>query len=428
MKSLFLSVACFLAAVCAQAQQWSAVMTENSEGQAYDSFNSISDLEKFVLEQAKKNRVITEVVYGDGKWYAVATHTSSATKIECKWGASFPSDWVEERWKEDMYINKITYGDGYWFVAMIDKAPYVDQSWGRRLSWTEAEKFIKEKWDVNNKYNITDLAYGNGYWYIVMSVLKEYEGQSFKDSETFPNDWINTKYKDGYNVSCIEHDGKKWYVVMTKHTKNPGEIIFNPQKGFPEAKIKTQWDNSRRISSLVYARSEEDDDDYSWMEALFSEKSNKEKAAEKLAAKDYPGAIQYYKAAIAENGKDEVLWNNLAWAKYLNGNCSDALSDVDKAITLKSTSYNNHTKASILKCQNKCAEAIKYFDEAIRLYRKEQEKFTSGEYYADRADVKRCIGNYSGAIEDIELAIAIEPYNSKLKDTLKELNKLAGNK
>ncbi|HEX2846290.1 MAG TPA: hypothetical protein VHN59_07060, partial [Chitinophagaceae bacterium] len=85
-------------------------MTENSEGQAYDSFNSISDLEKFVLEQAKKNRVITEVVYGDGKWYAVATHTSSATKIECKWGASFPSDWVEERWKEDMYINKITYG------------------------------------------------------------------------------------------------------------------------------------------------------------------------------------------------------------------------------------------------------------------------------------------------------------------------------
>lgn len=427
MKSLFLSIACFWAVISTQAQQWSAVMTENSEGQAYDSFNSVNELEKFIQEQAKKNRVISEVVYGNGKWYAVATHTPHATKIKCKWGTTFPSDWIEELWKEDLYITKITYGDGYWFVAMTDQVPYVDQSWGKRLSWSEAEIFIKEKWNINTKYNITDLAYGDGYWYIIMSVLKEYEGQSFEKSKAFPNDWINSKYKDGYNVTSIEHDGEKWYLVMTKHTKNLGETIFNPQETFPEAKIKTQWDQSRRISSLVYAKNEEDDDD-DWLDAIFNEKSNREKAAEKLAAKDYPGAIQYYKAALAEDNKDEVLWNNLAWAKYLNGNCPDALSDVDKAIALKSTSYNNHTKASILKCQNKCAEAIKYYDEAIRLYRKEHEKFTSGEYYADRADVKRCIGNYSGAIEDIELAIAIEPYNSKLKNTLKELNKLAGNK
>lgn len=425
MKSLFLSAICFLATLCTRAQgEWTAVLTDNSAGQAYNSFKSLTELEEFIREQAKKDRVISEVVYGNGKWYAVATYSSVKTNISWKWDATFPSDWVEARWKEEKYITKITYGDGQWFVVMTDQTPYQDQSWGKRSTWDDAIKYVKGKWDKNTKYNITDIAYGNGLWYVVMSVLKEYEAQSYKESETFPDTWIDSKYKENYNITSIEHDGEKWYVVMTKHAKDLGETIFNPQEDFPETKIKAQWDKSRRISSLVYARDE-------WDEIFGtspSEKTNKQKAADKLAAKDYPAAITYYKAAIEENRSDEVLWNNLAWAKYLNGNCSDALSDVDKAISLKSTSYNNHTKASILKCQNKCAEAIKYFDEAIRLYRKEYEKFTSGDYYADRADVKRCIGNYSGAIEDIELAIAIEPYSSKLKETLKELNKLAGNK
>jgi tetratricopeptide (TPR) repeat protein len=429
MKSLLLSFCCFLAALAAPAQsQWSAIMTKNTAGQTYNSFSTLKGLEDFILEQAKKNNVISEVVYGDGKWYGVATYAPVSTKISWNYKEKFPSDWVSEQWKEKKYITKITYGDGNWFVVMTDQTPFLNQSWAKRSSWAEIETFVKEKWKVNSKYNITDLAYGDGLWYVVMSEFKEYEAQSFKDSEDFPDDWIDAKYKDDYNITSIENDGSKWYLVATKQTANHDETIFNPLHDFPAKKIQEKWDGGKRISSLVYVKDEDDISDEEMAELTEYLGSNKEKAAAKLAAKDYPEAIKYYKAAIAEGNAEEVLWNNLAWAKYLNGNCSDALNDVNKAISMNSTSYNNHTKAAILKCQNKCAEAIKYYDEAIRLYRKEHEKFTVGEYYADRADVKRCLGNYSGAIEDIELAMAIEPYNTKLKHTLRELNKLAGNK
>jgi len=260
-----------------------------------------------------------------------------------------------------------------------------------------------------------------------MSVMKEYEAQTFKSGVEFPNSWIRSKYDENYNVTSVENDGEKWYVVMTKHSDNKGETIFNPQADFPEKKIKEQWDKDRRISSLAFV-SDEDEYDDELDEYLSSLDDNKTKAYERLQAKDYPGAIKYYKAAIAEGNVPEVLWNNLAWAEYLNGECTAALKNIDKAIAIRSTSYNNHTKGSILKCQNKCAEALKFFDEAIRLYRKDHDKFTDSEYYADRAEVKRCLGNYVGAIEDIELALTIEPYSSKLKETLKELNRLAGNK
>ncbi len=35
------------------------------------------------------------------------------------------------------------------------------------------------------------------------------------------------------------------------------------------------------------------------------------------------------------------------------------------------------------------------------------------------------MGNYSGAVDDLELALSIEPNNADLKMKLKEVNKLA---
>lgn len=422
---LSLLTLCFLWATAASAQ-WSAVLTQNGASQEYQSFGEIKEVENFIKEQAKESRIVTELVYGDYEWFAVATGVKVKTQISWQFATEFPRDWVAKQWDDGKYITKVTYGDGNWAVLMTNNTPYLKQSWAKRDTWDKIIEFVREKWKENNKYNITDIAYGNGVWYVVMSVLKEYEAQSFNASESFPGDWIGEKYKDNYNISSVESDGKKWYVIVTKQTSNLGETIFNPQEDFPKEKIREQWDKNRRISTLVYS------DQYAdFWDSLYDTptgSSNKEKAAKSLADKKYTEAIKYYKAAIAEGNTEELTWNNLAWAEYLSGNCTDALEHVNKAINIKSTYYNNHTKASVLKCQNKCSEAIKYYDEAIRLYRKENAKFTTSDYYADRADVKRCLGNYSGAIEDIELALSIEPDNSTLKNKLKELNKLAGNK
>ena len=437
MKSFFF--ACLLlAAMTTQAQpKWSVIMTQGSKAQSYNDFATFSELETFIREQARKNRVINEVVYAAGRWYGVATESTAATNIAWKSETSFPQDWIKKQWDDGKYITKVTYGDGVWLAIMTDQTPFISQSWARRDTWDEVIAFAREKWKENSKYNITDIAYGQGKWHIILSLLSSYEAQSFKQSEEFPSDWLNEKYKENFNVTSVEHDGEKWHFVVSKHATSLGEIAFNPQSSFPTDKIKQQWDNNRRITSFAIARDPDDMDEDDWaelaqyMESLKKEekgKSNREKAADKLAAKDYPEAIRLYKAAVSDGNTDETTYNNLAWAQYLNGNCNEALDNVNKSLAVKSVSFNNHTKGAILKCQNKCAEAIKYYDEAIRLYRKEKEKFTTTEYYSDRAAVKRCLGNYGGAIEDIELALTIQPNDPGLKATLKELNTLAGNK
>ncbi|MET0465760.1 MAG: hypothetical protein ABW007_21540 [Chitinophagaceae bacterium] len=440
MKSFLVACLFLLQAGVTQAQsdsEWTAVMTQSSLGQSYNDFKTLTELETYIREQAQKSRVINELVYARGRWHAVATETAVKTNISWKWEEDFPQAWIKQQWNSDKYITKLTYGDDQWVAIMTDQTPFVSQSWASRETWDEVIQFARDKWKEDTKFNITDVAYGDGKWYIVMSLLKTYEAQSFKQSEEFPTAWINEKYKDNYNISSVEHDGSEWHFIMTKHATGLGETIFNPQKDFPSAKIKEQWDKSRRISTLAFSRDIYEMDDFERAQ-LFegienrdnkeNTKTNRQKAEENLAGKNYPEAIRFYKAAIADGDTDETTYNNLAWSQFLNGNCNEALDNVNKSIYVKSTSFNNHTKGAILKCQNKCAEAIKFYDEAIRLYRKEKEKFTTTEYYADRAAVKRCLGNYSGAIEDIELALTVQPGDTRLKATLKELNTLAGNR
>ena len=139
-------------------------------------------------------------------------------------------------------------------------------------------------------------------------------------------------------------------------------------------------------------------------------------AYDKLQAKNYKGAIDDYEKAVKIKTNNVTAWNNLAWAKYLNGSCETALNDINRSLAIKNMAYNNHTKASILKCQNKCAEALTFFNEAIRLLRIENGKVDDAQYYADRAETKRCMGNYSGAVDDLELALSIEPNNADFNE------------
>jgi tetratricopeptide (TPR) repeat protein len=395
---------------------WTAIMTQGSGEQSYNSFDDLKGVEQFILEQAKKSKVVNEVVYGNGKWYAVASYVTTKTDISWDWDTKFPSEWVSKKWDAGQHISKVTYGNGNWFVITTNNTAFKYQSWATRYTWEDIEKFVKDKWKENTRYNITDLAYANGMWCVVLSVMNVYEKQSFKVSEDFPTKWIQDKYDEKYNITTIESDGEKWYVVMTQKSSQKGETIFIPEQNFPGTKIKEEWDKSRRISSLVFR-------DASKSNANLY-KSYVELGDEKLDKKDYLAAIDYYDKALNLNASNEGIWNNRAWAKYLSGYCYSALSDINKSIEIKSTAYNNHTKGAILKCQNKCSEAIVFFNEAVRLYKIQYGNITNIAYYTDRADAKKCTGNYEGAIEDMELALKLEPNNYSLKNSLTALNDL----
>lgn len=407
-------------------------MSQGTMAQGYKAFYDFEDAEEYFREQAKKGRVVTELEYANSKWYAVTTERAGTVTFAWERSKDFPKTWISEQWGKGKDITKVAWGDGNWVVVMTDKTNFTLQKWAIRDTWADLEKWMAEARRENTTYNISELAYGNGKWLGVMSIMNVYEPQSYTFSKEFPTKWIQGKYDQKYNIIAVEHDGKDWYVVMNKKSTQLSETILSPQEAFPEAKIKEQWDKERRISGLVFtgksATSSTDEDLDFWTafaDMYTNEFDNLKKSGDqKLANKDYSGAIKDYEEAVKIDKSNQEVWNNLAWAKFNAGYCYTALSDVDKSIALNSNRFNQHTKAAILKCQGKCAEAIPYFNEAIRLYRSENGKIDNIIYYLDRAEAKQCLKNYSGALDDIDLALNIEPSNKKLLEKQKELNKL----
>ena len=418
--------------------KWTAVMTQSGAGQRTNTAYTLKELESYVYEQAGKGYVVGEVVcYAKDRWYAVATQ-NKGVNVAFKSSEIFPRDFVLKEWEDGKHISEVTWGNDSWIVIMTTKKIFKKQIYAFRDSWQDMEKWIKSKWDENKNYQVTQLAYGNKKWFGVVSTNENYEPQTLMASEELPTKWIQEKFNERYNITSVESDGKRWYVIMTKKPALLSETILIPETDYPQEKVQKEFDKERRISTLVYSGNKESayNGNAFWKDMPGAKDATAAKtfddystsAYDKLQKKDYTGAIIDYEKAVALKSTDHLAWNNLAWAKYLKGSCNDALADINKSIALSSTSYNNHTKASILKCQNKCAEALTYFNEAVRLYRIEFGKVDKAIYYSDRAEAKRCIGNYSGAIDDVELALAIEPANAALKTKLKELNELAARK
>lgn len=419
-------------------KEWTAVMSYGTVAQSYDDFATFYGVENFIKEKANKGQVISELEYGGGRWYAVATQRSEEVYIKWERNPSFPDEFVRKQWDLNKYITCVTWGDGAWVVIMTDKTPYVKQKWITRKTWDDLTTAIKAEWKKEPNYNITQLAYGDGLWAVVLSSTGKYEAQSYKASKEYPSSWIQSKYNEKYNITSIEHDGDQWYVVMTKLASQKSETILNPQAEFPKEKIREQWNKDRRINALVYTgRRDEDHEDplatlFAMLDAADNEDAErlaelKRDGSRYLSQKNYNEAIEKFKEAVKIEKDDQELWNNLAWSRYKGGFCFTALEDVNKSIAINSNSYNNHTKGAILRCQNKCSEALKYFNEAIRLRRAESGKVDDILYYVDRADVKQCLKNYSEALDDIELALVIEPGNSTLKKKRDELNRLIAN-
>ncbi|ANE50443.1 hypothetical protein SY85_07995 [Flavisolibacter tropicus] len=395
-------------------------MTQGTAAQSYDYFYSLESASTYISDQLKKGYVPTEIVYGDGKWYVVTTYTAVETTVSWKWGPDFPSDWIKGEWDNKKYITKVTYGNGAWFVIMATDKNVKTQSWGTRDTWDGMKKYIDDTWKENSRYNITDLAYGNGIWAVILTVMETYEHQKFKASESFPSSWIQEQYDDKYNITSIEHDGKQWIVVMTKQATSKGETAFLPETSFPTSKIKEQWDKGRRINSFIYYKKEENNEEQF--------KKYLKDGSDHLNGKYYNLAIADFKKALELYPSNASALNNLAWAQYQAGYCNDAMESIDKALALEKTRYNNHTKASILMCKNRCDEAVRYYDEAIRLYKQELGAIKESLYFVDRAKAKKCKGDYSGAKDDLQEAIKLEPNNVSFKNELIEVYELMNKK
>ena len=81
MRTALLLCAFLLHSMIYAQSNWTAIMTQGSGEQSYNYFDDLKGVENFILEQAKKSKVVHEVAYGNGKWYAVSSHVTVKTDI-----------------------------------------------------------------------------------------------------------------------------------------------------------------------------------------------------------------------------------------------------------------------------------------------------------------------------------------------------------
>jgi tetratricopeptide (TPR) repeat protein len=135
---------------------------------------------------------------------------------------------------------------------------------------------------------------------------------------------------------------------------------------------------------------------------------------------EYEGAIAFYTYALSIDNKTnaEKLYSDRSVAKIQTGDFEGALLDADSAIMLKKNSailYNN--RGGLRMHFGLTEEALADYDEAVRL-----SNFTYGSALRNRAFVKLQLEDITGALQDCNKALQLEPTNEEflaLKDTIR---------
>ncbi len=385
----------FAIEIQAQNDTWIAVMSASEVAQTY-SQESTTFPNKYIDAEWKKGNYITDITYNPNGWRVVM---SGAKYTFQRWKKSkdFPSDFIETGWKEGLDVTKIAFGGDEWVVVMSKGAGFTNEVWGKRESYDEILTYIKGYWQTKD---VISIAYGDGAWVVIMANGVEYSNQLIQTGVDFPSAWVQGQYKKGYNITSITYGEGKWLVVMSQLPKQRAES-YEFTAEFPKDYIGREWNNKKRILFLHYNYNKDNSEYY---------EDYNQAGIEALNSKDYDGAIEYFTEALRIDNSNADTYNNLAWSKYLAGQCQGGLGDINKGLAIKKDPYAYHTRGAIELCLGRCREALNDFESAFNM------STTKDAYlYGDRGKAKACLGNYTDAIVDFNAALKIEPNNADYK-------------
>jgi tetratricopeptide (TPR) repeat protein len=407
LKSKFLYVLALLAYTSissfAQNDTWLAIMTDATYGQGYSAEEEFFPA-NYIEEKWKEKRYITDITYSPKGWRVVM---SGADYTFQRWRRekTFPSDFIEQGWKDNLNITKIAYGGGDWVIVMSRGSGQTKEVWGKRQSFTEIAAFVKQYWSTRD---IISMAYGNGEWVVVMADGVPYDKQLYKQAKNFPTTWIQENYNKGYNITSATYGEGQWFVVLSKLPVQRKEYYTTLDK-FPAQFIKDNWATNKRLVALHFNADRNKDEDFNEYYTL---------GVNALNANKYDEAIEHFTQALRINPDDADCYNNIAWSKYLAGQCQGGLADINKSLSLKKDANAYHTRAAIELCLGRCREALNDYDLALELATSKDAYF-----YGDRGIAHACLGNHTAAITDFNKALQIDPSKTEYKTAKAESEK-----
>lgn len=137
-------------------------------------------------------------------------------------------------------------------------------------------------------------------------------------------------------------------------------------------------------------------------------------------AKDYNKAIDYYTQANSKDASEQIL-QKIATCHYHLGNYEDALTYINKALNMDSTNVNFMAqKANIYYESGDAKAAVAEWDKVMVM----QPEYGFG--YYRRGWFKELAGDLEGGLEDLTMAIVLEPKESYFYGTRGDLYKKLG--
>ena len=137
-------------------------------------------------------------------------------------------------------------------------------------------------------------------------------------------------------------------------------------------------------------------------------------------AKDYNKAIDYYTQANSKDASEQIL-QKIATCHYRLGNYEDALTYINKALNMDSTNVNFMAqKANIYYESGHAKAAVAEWDKVMVM----QPEYGFG--YYRRGWFKELAGDLEGGLEDLTMAIVLEPKESYFYGTRGDLYKKLG--
>ena len=137
-------------------------------------------------------------------------------------------------------------------------------------------------------------------------------------------------------------------------------------------------------------------------------------------AKDYNKAIDYYTQANSKDASEQIL-QKIATCHYRLGNYEDALTYINKALNMDSTNVNFMAqKANIYYESGDAKAAVAEWDKVMVM----QPEYGFG--YYRRGWFKELTGDLEGGLEDLTMAIVLDPKESYFYGTRGDLYKKLG--
>ena len=129
-------------------------------------------------------------------------------------GKALQEDKIKKHWnQEERRITSAAYTKNGWFITMARNTGIGKQTYSYAIKWPE--EWIKSKWE--DGYRITSIARGKEKWLVVMSKGHDYTAQSYcRDNLSNIKIWIKRNWDRGMYITNATFDGTLWTVVMSR--------------------------------------------------------------------------------------------------------------------------------------------------------------------------------------------------------------------